>query len=85
MQVFRSLVVELAFEGEQLSCCFILHLTFTHLAFLVRVLIPCAPVVGVLSFFLLELQQCSSERGMLEMLPLQGSFCGTDYLFSPLS
>jgi hypothetical protein len=25
MQVFRSLVVELAFEREQLSCCFILH------------------------------------------------------------
>jgi hypothetical protein len=29
--------------------------------FLVRVLIPFAPVVGVLSFFLLKLQQSSSE------------------------
>jgi hypothetical protein len=25
MQVFGSLVVELAFDGEWLSCCFILH------------------------------------------------------------
>jgi hypothetical protein len=25
MQVFGSLVVELAFGGEWLSCCFILH------------------------------------------------------------
>jgi hypothetical protein len=31
--------------------------------FLVRILIPCVPVVGVLSFFLLELQQCSSSEG----------------------
>jgi hypothetical protein len=33
---------------------------------------PCAPVVGILSFFLLEPQQCSSERDMLDMLPLVG-------------
>jgi hypothetical protein len=46
---------------------------------LVNVLIPYAPVVGMLSFFLLELQQFSSER---KCYLLQGSFCGADYLFS---
>jgi hypothetical protein len=38
--------------------------------FLVGVLIPYAPLVEVLSFLLLVLQQCSSERGMLNMLAL---------------
>jgi hypothetical protein len=38
----------------------------------VRVLIPCALIVRVLSFFLLELQQYSSKRGMLDMFPLAG-------------
>jgi hypothetical protein len=52
--------------------------------FFVRVLIPCVSVVGVLSFFLLELQQYSSERGILDMLPLAGfKSCGRLPLFSP--
>jgi hypothetical protein len=39
--------------------------------FLVRVLAPYAPVVGVLWIFsLLVLQQYFSERDMLDMLPL---------------
>jgi hypothetical protein len=53
--------------------------------FLLRILIPCAPRVGVLSFFLLELQQYSSEMGVLDVLPLQDSCCGVNYLFSRLS
>jgi hypothetical protein len=39
---------------------------------LVRILNPSAPVVGVLNFFLMEIQQFSSDRGMLEMLHLAG-------------
>jgi hypothetical protein len=51
--VFGSLVVELVFDGDLL---FHSVLRFTHLELvLVRVLIPCVPVVGVLSFFLLDL------------------------------
>jgi hypothetical protein len=38
--------------------------------FLVRVLVLCAPVVGVLRFFLLEFQQCFSERAILDILSL---------------
>jgi hypothetical protein len=63
--MFGSLVVELAFDGERLR--------FWNLElFLVRVLILYAPGVGILRFFLLVLQQCSSERGMLDILPLAG-------------
>jgi hypothetical protein len=48
-------------------------LRFTHQElFLVRVLTSCNPVVGVMSFFLLELQQFCSESSMLEMLPFAG-------------
>jgi hypothetical protein len=62
-QVIGFLVVELAFHSA-------LRFMLLEL-FLVKVLIPCAPVVGVLCFFpLLVLPQCSSERGMLDMLPL---------------
>jgi hypothetical protein len=42
--------------------------------FSVMVLNPCVSVFGVLSFFLLELQQFSSEKGIVEMLPLAGFF-----------
>jgi hypothetical protein len=49
---------------------------------LVGVLIPCAPVFGVLSFFFFEFQEFSSERDMVEVL--QGS-CSADHLFLPLS
>jgi hypothetical protein len=52
---------------------------------LVRVLILCVHVVGVLSIFLLKLQQLFSERNMLAILPLAGFCCGADYLISPLS
>jgi hypothetical protein len=46
---------------------------FTHLElFLARVFISCAPIVGVLSFLLLVLHQCFSERGILDMLPFAG-------------
>jgi hypothetical protein len=51
---------------------------------LVRVLIPCSPEIGVFEFFLLELQQYSSERGMLDILPLAGFLlCCRLPLFSP--
>jgi hypothetical protein len=58
---------------------------FTHLElFLARVFISCAPIVGVLSFLLLVLHQCFSERGILDMLPFAG-FLFTCWLllFSP--
>jgi hypothetical protein len=45
-------------------------LRFTHLElFWASVLIPCAPLVGVLGFFLLECQQFASEMNWLETLP----------------
>jgi hypothetical protein len=40
--------------------------------FLVRVIIFCVPVVVVLNFFIQDLQQCSSERGILDKLPFSG-------------
>jgi hypothetical protein len=50
-----------------------------------RVLIPYAPVVGVLWFFFffsfLVLQQCSSERACRISCLLQGSCCVADFLF----
>jgi hypothetical protein len=61
-------------------------LRFTHVEFfLLRVLIPYAPVVGVLNFFLLVLPSSVPQRGVyLICYPLQGS-CGVDYFFSFLS
>jgi hypothetical protein len=60
--------MELAFDREQV-CIEI----YTSDLFLAMVLISRMPVVGILRvFFLLELQQCSSERGMLDMLYLVG-------------
>jgi p-aminobenzoyl-glutamate transporter AbgT len=53
--------------------------------FLVRVLNTCASVFGVLCVFLQVLQQFSSDRSMLEMLPLAAFLYGAVYLFSPLS
>jgi hypothetical protein len=50
--VFVSLVVELAFDVRAVFLLFHSVLRFMHLKlFLVMVLISCAPVVGVLSFF----------------------------------
>jgi hypothetical protein len=61
-------------------------LRFTHLElFLVRVLIPCASIVGVLSFFLQELNQYPQRGVCWKCYPFQGSCCGVDYLFSALS
>jgi hypothetical protein len=53
--------------------------------FLVKILIPCAPEIGVLIFFLLELQQWFLREGYAGCYPLQRSCCGADYLFSPLN
>jgi hypothetical protein len=71
MQVFRSLVVELALmESSYLAVSFFIEIHASVLV-LVKVLIPCAPVVGVL-FLILDLQKISSERVMLEMLLIAG-------------
>jgi hypothetical protein len=63
-------------------------LRFRHLELLlVRVLIPCSPVVGGFGVFFLSL--CSTsvpQRGVCWLCyPLQGSCCDADHLFSLLS
>jgi hypothetical protein len=80
MWVFRSLVIELiGFWWRVVVLLFHSALGFMHLElFWLRVLIPCAPVIGVLSFF-----SWSSSS-----VPQTGLWCSCyvgDCLFYPLS
>jgi hypothetical protein len=52
--------------------------------FLVRVLIPCAPLVGVLICFSCSSSSLPQGEVCWKCDPLQGSCCGAHYLVSPL-
>jgi hypothetical protein len=61
-------------------------LRFPHLElFLVRVFIPLAPEVGVLSFFSWSSSSFPQREVYWKYNPLQSFCCDADYLFSPLS
>jgi hypothetical protein len=75
MQVFRSLVMELAFEGETFSVSFCIDLCIKSCPG--EGSNPFCSCSWVWGFFLLELQQFYSEKGMLEILPLAGFLAWT--------
>jgi hypothetical protein len=86
--LFKSLVMELAFEGKEIVLVFHSVLRFMHLVlFLVwgfNLLCSCG---WGFEPFLCGFQQFSSKRGTLETslhMPGQCS-CGADYGFPPLS
>jgi hypothetical protein len=82
MQMSGSLVVNwLLMESD----CLAVSLRFTHLElFLVKVLIPCVFVIGVVSFFSWSSSSVLQRRVCWICYPLLGS-CAANYLFSLFS
>jgi hypothetical protein len=72
------------FWGTAVVLLFHPSLRFMNLElFLVMLLIPCALVIGVLSFLILKFKQFSSESFVQEILPPAGFLWSTLPLFSP--